>query len=566
MTNNPRTILIAGHFGFRNSGDEAILLSMIHDLRNSYKDINFQVISGDPQLTKLMLGVDAISWVDIQAIRNAVEKCSLVLLGGGGLFHDYWGFEPNTTLTSNHSGLSYFYGITLLSKLLKKPLMIYAVGVGPLLNDVGKFYTCLSFENADFITVRDQESKKILEKLGINSNDIYLTADPAFGLDSKIKEIINDDGQDKSNPVLCVAIRNWGFLNWEAEVSKALDEFIEKYNAKIRFLSFQDQENLNNNDNQAAKRIMKGIEHKDCVEIIEKSLSISEKTEIILNSDFVLGMRLHSIIFSIILGIPFIGISYDKKVGNLIKRIGLEKYCLEIEKINSENLSNLLDQLIINKKSFFDGTSGKIDEMKYLARKNATYAIEILNSKPKEMSLINLSEVPNALLLSYISKIENLRSHLLQSEKTVNYLNQQMKSEIQKRDESVFGYKEELQRVVEERDESVFGHKEELQRVVEERDESVFGYKEELQRVVEERDESVFGYKEELQKINVEYQNNKSMQKSIIQDKNSQIANLKMELFSIHSSIYWKARSLISKIFHGTKSVINNNKSTKYLE
>ena len=548
MTKNPRTILIAGHFGFRNSGDEAILLSMIHDLRNSYKDINFQVISGDPQLTKLMLGVDAISWVDIQAIRNAMEKCSLVLLGGGGLFHDYWGFEPNTTLTSNHSGLSYFYGITLLSKLLKKPLMIYAVGVGPLLNDIGKFYTCLSFENADFITVRDQESKKILEELGINSNDIYLTADPAFGLDSKIKEIINDDGQDKSNPVLCVAIRNWGFLNWEAEVSKALDEFIEKYNAKIRFLSFQDQENLNNNDNQAAKRIMKGIEHKDCVEIIEKSLSISEKTEIILNSDFVLGMRLHSIIFSIILGIPFIGISYDKKVGNLIKRIGLEKYCLEMEKINSENLSNLLDQLIINKKCFFDGTSEKIDEMKYLARKNATYAIEILNSKPKEMSLINLSEVPNALLLSYISRIENLRSHLLQSENTVNYLNQQMKSEIQKRDESVLGYKEELQRVVEERDEAVFG------------------YKEDLQRVVEERDESVLGYKEELRKINVEYQNNKSIQKSIIQDKNSQIANLKMELFSIHSSIYWKARSLISKIFHGTKSVIKKNKSTKNLE
>ena len=47
--------------------------------------------------------------------------------------------------------------------------MIYAVGVGPLQTDEGKYFTRLAFEQADTVTVRDAESKALLESLALMS-------------------------------------------------------------------------------------------------------------------------------------------------------------------------------------------------------------------------------------------------------------------------------------------------------------------------------------------------------------------------------------------------------------
>src|SRR5947207_336732 len=163
-----RRVLIAGYFGFDNTGDEAILDSMLARLRNTLRDLSFIVISGDPEATSAEHQVDAIHYKNISEIISEIQRCHLVIIGGGGLFHDYLGFDPSTCLTRDHWSFSLYNTLSLLSTLFNKPLMISSVGVGPLFSDIGRQHTLSIFEQSSVATVRDDESKEILTTLGFD--------------------------------------------------------------------------------------------------------------------------------------------------------------------------------------------------------------------------------------------------------------------------------------------------------------------------------------------------------------------------------------------------------------
>ena len=77
---SPR-ILIAGYYGFGNTGDEAILAAMLRDLRRRRPGLDCVVVSGDPAETAARHGVRSLLWTDVPAILEAAERCELSLLG-----------------------------------------------------------------------------------------------------------------------------------------------------------------------------------------------------------------------------------------------------------------------------------------------------------------------------------------------------------------------------------------------------------------------------------------------------------------------------------------------------
>jgi polysaccharide pyruvyl transferase WcaK-like protein len=90
------SVFIAGYYGFENAGDEAILRCIVEHLRALRPGLDIAVASGSPEKTAARYGVRGVAWNEIHAVRGAVEQCSLVLVGGGGIFHDYWGVDPDT--------------------------------------------------------------------------------------------------------------------------------------------------------------------------------------------------------------------------------------------------------------------------------------------------------------------------------------------------------------------------------------------------------------------------------------------------------------------------------------
>ena len=115
-------VLISGYYGFYNIGDEAILKSIIEALRNEDPNIDIVVLSNDVEYTKNTYKVNAINRWKLNDIYKELLKCDGFISGGGSLFQD---------VTSSRSIL-YYTSIIWLAKFAKKPIFIYAQGIGPI--------------------------------------------------------------------------------------------------------------------------------------------------------------------------------------------------------------------------------------------------------------------------------------------------------------------------------------------------------------------------------------------------------------------------------------------------
>ena len=334
---SPR-ILIAGYYGFGNTGDEAILAAMLRDLRSRRPGLDCVVVSGDPAETAARHGVRSLLWTDVPAILEAAEHCDLIVLGGGGVFHDYWGARGDTLLTRRHGGIPYYSGFPFLATLTERPCMLYAVGVGPLFSDEGKSLTRLAFEHADVATVRDPESRDLLVNIGVPAGRIRLTADPAFGLSAEpgtVPEAVLDARRRQKGPVVGVCLRNWDVdvwpEAWQPQVAAALDEFIETRDGSLVFVPFQARaDDPLTDDLTVAEAVVGRMRRASAAQILRAPCGADEIAGVLAHCDLVVGMRLHALIFAVSAGVPAVGLVYDPKVANLMARVGLGAYALDL--------------------------------------------------------------------------------------------------------------------------------------------------------------------------------------------------------------------------------------------
>ena len=73
------------------------------------------------------------------------------------------------------------------------------------------------------------------------------------------------------------------------------------------------------------------------VQVVDKALSIEETLAYTKAFDFVIGMRLHSLIMAVAVDTPVVAISYDPKVENIMADMQIP-YCLKLEDMTPEAL------------------------------------------------------------------------------------------------------------------------------------------------------------------------------------------------------------------------------------
>ena len=158
---------ISGSYGGLNLGDEAILQSIITQLRRSI-DVEITVFTRNAQDTLMRHKVEKV--VEVRTLTKVevtpqIRHLDLFILGGGGIFFDK---EVDIFLRE----LEIAHQNDVLS-------MVYAVGAGPLNNDNSRKKVKEVLNRVEVITVREREAKKIFEDCGV-TNQILVTADPAF--------------------------------------------------------------------------------------------------------------------------------------------------------------------------------------------------------------------------------------------------------------------------------------------------------------------------------------------------------------------------------------------------
>src|SRR5687768_12338526 len=112
---------ITGSYGGLNLGDEAILQSMIEQLRRELPGVEITVFSRDAEDTKRRHAVERS--IPVRKISRAevvpeIQRLDLLIFGGGGILYD--------------AEVKVYLREVLVAKELGVPVMVYAVGAGPL--------------------------------------------------------------------------------------------------------------------------------------------------------------------------------------------------------------------------------------------------------------------------------------------------------------------------------------------------------------------------------------------------------------------------------------------------
>jgi polysaccharide pyruvyl transferase CsaB len=376
MPAGARSILIAGYFGFGNAGDEAILAAMLADLRRLRPDLDAVVASGNPAATAADHGVRSVARDDLPVVIAAMRASDLVLLGGGGLFEDYWEVPLERIFTPRSGGLPFYAGFALLAAWLGRPAMVYAAGVGPLTSEAGRRLTRVVFDLCAAATVRDDGSLALLESLGAQAPRAEVAADPAFGFaapdPASLAPLLAALGLAPGERPVGVALRPWSFGPdpevWEAEAAAGLGRFLAASEDRLLLLPFQAGDVVLLRRLRAA---LGSVRDRDRVLIVERRLTPAELAGVTAACGRVLAMRYHAALFALAAGVPVAALAYDPKVASLLAAAGLADVSLEPADWRGEEIVRVLRQARAP-------AAGFPDAMRRRAARSAELAIELL--------------------------------------------------------------------------------------------------------------------------------------------------------------------------------------------
>ncbi|WP_415841350.1 polysaccharide pyruvyl transferase family protein, partial [Paenibacillus alkaliterrae] len=171
-----RRIVISGYYGFRNSGDEAVLRSILLALDEQGKAQGVQVqpivLSADPAWTSRMYGVESVRRMHPGDLWNALRRSDGLISGGGSLLQD----------ATSAKTIPYYTGVMKLAQLLGKPTFAYSQGIGPVNRRWMDPLIRGVMKRSAYVSVRDAESAALLARIGVPSDRIEVVPDPVMGL------------------------------------------------------------------------------------------------------------------------------------------------------------------------------------------------------------------------------------------------------------------------------------------------------------------------------------------------------------------------------------------------
>lgn len=363
-------VVMSGYYGFNNTGDEAIMLSMHKNIQQLGDNYHITVLSNKPQETKEKYGIEAVYRFGMRDVFHAIRKSDVLLSGGGSLLQDS---------TSTRS-LMYYLSITALAKLMHKKVMLYANGIGPVRGKRNRRLVKQVVNKADLITLREENSYEELLSMGVNPKKCFVTADPVFTMDGigegASRALLAREGVPTDKPLVVVSVRNWKDMDrFIDRFAQMCDTIVEKYDRNIVFLGMQMP-----NDITVSEKVRKKMKQE--AYILKNNHSPYEVMGIISQADFILSMRLHTLIFAARQCVPLIGFVYDPKIEYYLDKLDMPSGG-NLKEFDPEETLAYVDDVINNKEKYVAKLEQKEKELEKMARRNEKYLLKLLTRVKK---------------------------------------------------------------------------------------------------------------------------------------------------------------------------------------
>lgn len=351
----PVRIALSGYYGVHNSGDEAVLRSILLALeeQGAAQGVRVEpiVLSGDPEWTSAMYGVEAAHRMRPADILRTLRGCDGLISGGGSLLQDATGAAT----------IPYYTGIMKLAQLLGKPTFVYAQGIGPVNRRWMDPLIRGVMRRSAYVSVRDAESAALLTRIGVPSDRIELVPDPVMGLPlpagavdaaaasqpvtaasvgvSQQDVVAASEGASLSAspaaaaqqaraaaepPIVGVSLRRWREDGADmARAAEALVALSKRRAVRLRFLPFHTPSDRVTSE-EVMERLSGRLGEGSSAELAAPGDDPQQMLLEVAGCDALFGMRLHALIYAANRMVPMLGLSYDPKIDQFLQRIGLK--------------------------------------------------------------------------------------------------------------------------------------------------------------------------------------------------------------------------------------------------
>ena len=327
-------VLICGAYGKGNAGDDAILRAILNEMRDIDPDMPLCVMSRRPADTRLEYRVDSIFIFDLLRMGRRMRRSALYINGGGTLIQN---------ITSNRS--LYFYLHTLSAARRRGArVMMYGCGIGPVLGDGNRRRTAAVLNRCvDAITLREEDSRLELGRMGVTVPRISMAADPALTLSpvdgDKVDAAFRQAGIPADGRYLCLCVRPWpGFEGIVPAIARAAAYAREMYGLETVLLPIEMPRDAGADDMLAGAM-------NPAPYVFRQRFDTETTIGIMARMQCVLSMRLHALVFAARVAVPSAGIVYDPKVKGFMRYMRTDLYA-DLEQADEPTLCGFIDKMM----------------------------------------------------------------------------------------------------------------------------------------------------------------------------------------------------------------------------
>ncbi len=376
---SPYRVAVSGYYGCGNAGDEAVLAGIRASFARQAGDrVRLLVLSQNPTATTALHSLPAVERMSLASLRATLRQSDLLLSGGGSLLQD----------TTSMRSLLYYLWVVRLAYSHRVPVMFYAQGMGPFRRPLARALVRMAANRADYITVRDEPSLRLLESLGVRRTPMEQTADPAFALSPAPAEAVDAlfraENLPTDEPLLGVALRPWGGVGESPLDSYAvlLNELRRRTGQRVVLLPMQVP-----GDVTFAETVAALTGDPSAFPVVRNAYPPDVLLGLVARMQAVVAMRLHTLIFAARVAVPPFALSYDPKVENLMRGLDLADSLEHWRGFDPAEVTERISALLAERPARVTALRARTPELERLALRNADCALALLESRPRRAHL-----------------------------------------------------------------------------------------------------------------------------------------------------------------------------------
>ena len=363
---------ISGSYGGLNLGDEAILQSIVTQLRAELP-VEITVFSRDPEDTLRRHEVERA--VPVRKLSRAeivpeIERLDLFILGGGGILYD--------------ADAKIYLREVQHAQELRVPVMAYAIGAGPLQDPGAQALVRDCLSAAEIVTVRERSAHKVLEEAGVE-REIIVTADPALLLKPEPlpEGALAQEGLEGRRQLIGMSVREPGVAAPDIDekvyhglLSNAADFLVDRFDADIVFVPMEPA----SLDTQHSHAVIAQMLRAQRATVLKGQYTPGQLLSLMGRFSFALGMRLHFLIFAALQGVPFVALPYASKVTGFLEDLHVTTPPLKL--VNAGRLIAYLDHCWDERGSMQQRVAARLGALQERAGETQRLAHRLLTHRP----------------------------------------------------------------------------------------------------------------------------------------------------------------------------------------